>query len=193
MGGLQLGRSVTTAVLAFGLALAGGSAATAHSGAYDLAIASSGDGGLVVTAKYLGDGHTVTQIIDPVMTATTADGQAVGPVSLISSPEGVGNWITAEPILTDGDWAVTVATTIPNVVTGTVNITVAPLAGPPPATPEASRLETEASPWWTGPLWVALAAVMVALVLAAGGLRMFRRTVIRRINIRRPVTSRDDR
>jgi cobalamin biosynthesis Mg chelatase CobN len=105
-------------------------AALAHGGPFDLAVASDGAGGLVVTAVYQEDGHAVSEIIDPVATAVAADGTTAGPVALVSSAEGEGIWVTPEPFLGPGEWSVTVATTAPSAATATVAVTVAELAPP---------------------------------------------------------------
>lgn len=166
-------------------------AALAHGGPFDLAVASDGAGGLVVTAVYQEDGHAVSEIIDPVATAVAADGTTAGPVALVSSAEGEGIWVSPEPFLGPGEWSVTVATTVPSAATATVPVTVAELA--PPIEPgeslpagdgagvgsddgaEAAVADQEAgTPGATVVLWV-VAGVVVLAVLAGLVLLLVRR------------------
>lgn len=104
--------------------------ARAHGGPFDLFISPDGAGGVALYAQYVGDGHLVEEIIDPIVTAKASDGRTAGPVSLMSSSEGVGRWVSEEPFLDDGDWTVTVRTTTPDVAEATAEFTVAPLDAP---------------------------------------------------------------
>lgn len=127
----RLARTLGVAALAILVTLiAVPSAAQAHGGPFSLNIAPDGAGGLVVSAQYSEDGHPVTEVIDPVATAVSDDGSTVGPVSLISSGEGEGLWVTSEPFLPAGNWTVTVTTSTPSVATATTVVTVAELTGP---------------------------------------------------------------
>jgi len=194
-GGLRaLVVGVMAGVLALLLALsAAPGPASAHGGPFGLTVAPDGAGGLTVIAAYTEDGHPVSEVIDPVATAVAADGRTAGPVSLVSSGEGEGVWVTAEPFLGEGDWAVTVTTTTPSSATATAQVTVAPLA--PPVAPEDAGVPisttddqqdagAEAAPAAadaggvspvTVVLWIAAVAVVLAVVL----LVLRRRGVIR--------------
>ena len=109
-----LKRALAAVTLGLVLVTAGvAAAASAHGGAIQLVISQDGLGGVIVGATYQEDGHPVEAIMDPVLVAESADGEKVGPISLISSGEGVGTWVTAEPVLTAGSWTVTVTTTQP--------------------------------------------------------------------------------
>jgi hypothetical protein len=181
-------RSALVALIAALLVLfAPAAAATAHSGPWELTVTPDGAGGLSAFGTYTEDGHTVTEIIDPVATAVASDGRTAGPVSLVSSAEGEGLWVTPEPFLDEGEWTVTVATTTPAAVTATTAVTVQPLS--PPADPDDASTTTgatddgadesanAASPDAAGEgsamptvLWiivglVALAAVVVAVIV----------------------------
>ena len=147
------------------LCLAVPTPASAHGGPFELAITPDGAGGLVVTAVYVEDQHAVSAIIDPVASATSSDGTSIGPISLVSSSEGEGVWVTEEPFMPVGQWSVTVATTTPEAATATVEMTVEALDAPiEPAAPEAATSEA-VSPL-TAWLWV----VAVALVLLVAGI-----------------------
>ena len=120
----------TIAVVAGVLALAPALPAAAHGGEIELQVVHDGTGGINVLPTFEADGHPVQDIIDPVLTATSSSGETVGPVSLVSASEGVGNWETAEPVLDDGSWTVTVAITEPSEATETIDVEVVPLAEP---------------------------------------------------------------
>jgi hypothetical protein len=162
-------------------------AAQAHGGPFQLTVSPDGAGGLIVNAAYVEDGHPVSEIIDPVATAVSPDGTSVGPVALISSPEGEGIWITPEPFLPVGQWAVTVTTTSPSSASTTVDIAVAELAPPvepgetvAPVTEEqggasgdsaaaAAAAAAAVSASAVSPLTVGLWIGAVVVVLAVGG------------------------
>ncbi|MFZ4894514.1 hypothetical protein ACL9RL_08700 [Plantibacter sp. Mn2098] len=156
-------------------------AASAHGGPFQLLVSPDGAGGVVVSAQYTADQHTVSEIMDPVATAVSPDGQRVGPVSLISSSEGEGIWVSDQPFLPEGQWAVTVATTFPSSATVTVDMTVAPLAAPIESGETIAAVETAkaeaaaqaASVRMIG-LWI-LAAVVVLAVVGAFIFRLRRR------------------
>lgn len=149
---------------AFAAVTASPTRALAHGGEYDLTIAPDGLGGISVIGVYVEDGHPVDAVMDPVATAVDEDGRSAGPVSLVSSSEGEGVWVTEEPFLGDGAWTVTVTTTTPLEVTATAAFEVAPLDAPiEPATEQPAEPANAASTW----LWVAGAvAVTVAIAVA---------------------------
>lgn len=126
----SLTRAVAVVIAAGALALGSALPAAAHGGEILLSVTSDGAGGVTVLPTYEGDGHPVQDVIDPVLTATSDSGKKIGPVSLISSSEGEGIWITEEPVLTDGHWKVTVTVTEPSDAKSTVEMDVAPLAEP---------------------------------------------------------------
>ncbi|WP_061965138.1 hypothetical protein [Demequina aurantiaca] len=144
--GPRWGRSVVSAIFVAVIALTGGmlsaTSAAAHGGPYELEITSDAAGGIAVSATYVEDGHVVSEIMDPVAEATSADGRNAGPIELISSSEGVGRWVSEEPFLDDGDWTVTVTTTQPEETTATVEFTVAPLEAPVEPAPITSNDES---------------------------------------------------
>ncbi|WP_396667091.1 hypothetical protein [Microbacterium sp. R86528] len=122
--------------------------AAAHGGPYELKVSHDGAGGFTVSARYTRDAHVVEAIMDAVVTAVAADGTTVGPVSLVSSSEGIGRWVTPEPILEEGEWTVTAKTTTPQVAHAVIEVNVEPLAAPigaEPADVETSAPVVEAS------------------------------------------------
>src|SRR5688572_26535468 len=156
-------------LLAVGAVFAGATGASAHGGPYELQVASDGAGGIDVIAEYTADGHLVEEIMDPVATATSRDGRTAGPVSLISSAEGVGRWVSESPFLDDGVWTVTVETTTPEAATATVEFEVAPLAAPISAeeanagSADAGDTAFSAWPWIVGGI-VALGVITAVTV-----------------------------
>lgn len=90
--------------------------ATAHSGPMALTLNQDGTGRIMSTATYVEDGHPVTSIIDPTLTAQSPNGDFVGPIALVSAPEGEGMWITEDAVLPAGEWTVTVTVTTPEPV-----------------------------------------------------------------------------
>ncbi|GAB3125391.1 hypothetical protein [Glaciibacter psychrotolerans] len=158
----RLGVLVAAFILAVGLVLSA-TPASAHGGPYELSVSSDGAGGLTVLGHYGEDDHVVNEIMDPVATATSTDGRTVGPVALVSSPEGEGVWVTAEPFIPTGDWTVTVTTTVPSAVSTTAEMTVTELTAPRESTSGADA-EPEA-PGLTTWLWVVAGAVALGLAL----------------------------
>jgi hypothetical protein len=183
-----LGAIVVAMALLVGLFGAAHSAA-AHGGPFQLTVSPDGVGGLNVAATYTEDGHPISEIIDPVATAVAPDGTRVGPVSLVSSAEGEGIWVTSEPFLTDGQWAVTVSTTTPSSASTTVDVTVAELAPPiePGATiapPADVPSDASAAPQGEGmsplTLWLWIAAVAVVVAVAGALLYINRARIFAR-------------
>ncbi|WP_061962461.1 hypothetical protein [Demequina flava] len=167
------------------------SPASAHGGPYTLEIKGDAAGGVTVSADYDEDGHRVEEIMDPVVTAVSDEGEEVGPIELISSSQGQGLWISEEPFMTPGTWTVTVVTTTPEDAETTSTIEVpeleeAPSAQPSvePSTVVGDPIETDASPSpssmptasdafasddegaGSGAWWLIAAAVVGALVIA---------------------------
>lgn len=162
-------------VCAVVIALSPTESALAHGGPLALAVSTDGAGGLTVTAMDTEDRHPINQTMDPVATATSADGQIVGPVSLVLSQEGVGLWITEEPFIPIGDWSVTVSTKVPLTATTTVDFTVAALADPPDA--EATA-EADSGIAFAPVLWIG--GVLVVLAAIAGSVIVSRRRIVAR-------------
>lgn len=159
--------------LAAGLLLTLGTAApaTAHEGPIELEFDQDGAGGVTLLARYIGDGHPVTEIIDPVATAIAADGSELEPVRLVSAPEGQGVWVSPEPFLEPGFWTVTVTVTTPSAASSTVNMEVVASDDAPPA----SATGASAAGWL---FWAAGGAgvVLIALVVALLVVRSRRKT-----------------
>ena len=156
-------------------------AAAAHGGPYELEVTHDGAGGLQVLATYEEDGHLVEAVMDVTASAEAADGRTVGPVALVSSAEGQGRWVTEEPLLEEGDWTVTVATTTPLEASTTIDVAVVPLEEPVTAEPAEAAAESTPEPAAEGdsaqqPVAEDAAGIPVpwivggALLLAVGGI-----------------------
>ncbi|MFG6475631.1 hypothetical protein ACFXP7_04510 [Microbacterium sp. P06] len=160
-------------LLAVAFVLLAPATARAHGGPFQIVVTPDGAGGVSLYAQYVKDGHLVDEIIDPVVTAKASDGRTAGPVSLVSSSEGVGRWVSESPFLADGDWSVTVRTTTPEVAEATVDFTVAPLEAPVEAGATAAVADTsEASPaMWMGFTGLGAGVLLVGGVVAAVLLR----------------------
>lgn len=150
------------ALVAAAMAVIGAAPAIAHGGGMQLDLNQDGTGRIMVTATYVEDGHQVEEIMDPKLTAMSADGTFIGPISLISASDlGFATWSTAEPLLTAGIWTVTVTTTVPTAATLTEDIEVTVVDTTEPD-PEAAQDPVSAGvPWW---MFVVLGGVLVILV-----------------------------
>ncbi|WP_309616520.1 hypothetical protein [Salinibacterium sp.] len=104
--------------------LAGATPASAHGGEIVLSLSQDGGGGLQVVATRADDGHPVEDVIDPVLTATSAEGESVGPLALVPSEEGIGVWQSPKALLAAGEWTVTVSITMPSQASVTEQMTV---------------------------------------------------------------------
>ncbi|NYF11705.1 hypothetical protein HDC94_002912 [Leifsonia sp. AK011] len=159
--------------LTAGLLLTLGTAvpATAHEGPIELEFDQDGRGGVTLLARYVEDGHPVTEIIDPVATAIAADGSSLDPVKLVSAPEGQGVWVSPEPFLEPGFWTVTVTVTTPSPASSTVNMEVVVSDDAPPASTD----DTGDAGWL---LWAAGGAsvVLIGLLVALLVVRSRRKT-----------------
>lgn len=146
-------------ILALGLSVV---PASAHEGPIELEFDQDGAGGITLLARYVEDGHPVTEIIDPVATAIAADGSALDPVRLVSSPEGQGVWVSPEPFLEPGFWTVTVTVTTPEAASATVNMEVVQADTAPPGAdaPDFSWLV-----WALGAAGLLLVAALVAILV----------------------------
>jgi hypothetical protein len=175
-GRLSALSTLTIAVVAGVLALAPALPAAAHGGEIELQVVHDGAGGITVLPTFEADGHPVQDIIDPVLTATSSSGKSVGPVSLVSASEGVGNWETAEPVLDDGSWTVTVAITEPSEATETIDVEVVPLAEPiDNSTTGEDVAVADSDQAASGVLVPLLAGVLALLVVAGAVLLVLRR------------------
>jgi len=158
---------VTAGVLLVGAALP----AAAHGGAIHLDLASDGAGGVTVTPTFERDGHPVEEVVDPVLTATSASGKKVGPVQLVSSAEGIGVWVTEGAVLEEGTWTVTVAITEPSAATVTTEFEVVPLAEPIVGEQAAPAVRDDAPPMFPWVLTISALLLTAALVLLVVRLR----------------------
>ena len=112
------------ALLIIVVLLAGATPASAHGGEIVLSLSHDGGGGLQVVATRADDGHPVEDVIDPLLTATSAEGETVGPLALVSSEEGIGVWQSPTALLAAGEWTVTVSITVPFQASVTEQMTV---------------------------------------------------------------------
>lgn len=164
-------------------------AAAGHGGPYEITLTPDGAGGFQMFAHYETDGHLVEAVMDPVVEATATDGRTAGPVSLVSSAQGKGRWVTSEPLLDNGDWTVTVSTTTPEEASTTVEVIVEPLEAPVEpepieAAPEAAAGEadetthtasTDGGTGAFGPVPPWAIAVLIVAALAVAGVQLMRR------------------
>ncbi|GAA2077401.1 hypothetical protein [Microbacterium hatanonis] len=132
-------------LLAAAFVLLAPGAARAHGGPIQLTIGPDGIGGVSLYAQYVRDGHMVNEIIDPLVTAKADDGRTAGPVSLVSSSEGQGRWVSEQPFLGEGRWTVTVRTTTPDVAETTAVFTVTELDEPISAQTTSAAVDDDAS------------------------------------------------
>ena len=101
-----------------------------------------------------------------VVSATGVDGHSIGPLQLDPAGEGQGFYSTG-PILTPGDWRVTVRAPAPFTSEATVAVRAKAAQTPPPARAESAPAAAPSSwPVWLIVLVVLAAAVSVALLLA---------------------------
>jgi hypothetical protein len=147
----------------------------AHNGKLKLEVAGDGAIGITVQARHA-DGHQLETLVRLVLTATAADGRAVGPVQLEPTGEGQGFYATG-PILAPGKWQVTVRAPAPHPSEVTVEVQAraaqsAPAqVSPVSAAKRSGSPQTTASSWW-GPV---VAGVLVVLAIVAVGWPAVRR------------------
>ena len=137
------------------------SPASAHGGDMELQLSQDGTGLIQVAAKYIEDGHPVVAVINPEMTAVAADGSLVGPVAMVSAPEGEGFWVAEGAPLTAGDWTVTVRVTDPVAAEVTQDVAVVIADQTPPDTATEGGATDAVRPI----LLAAGAAALVAIAL----------------------------
>ncbi|WP_430868791.1 hypothetical protein [Demequina aurantiaca] len=182
-------RVVVAAMMVALIALASGlmsaTSAAAHGGPFELHVSSDAAGGIALYATYLEDGHIVTEVMDPVAMAMSAEGEMVGPIALISSAEGEGRWVSEEPFLDNGDWTVDVTTTEPGEAAATIEFTVEPLEAPIEPQPIEASTDASATPaadadgqdqnGSTGMSTLAIAALIAGAALIIAALVIFLR------------------
>ncbi|MEU8659840.1 hypothetical protein [Actinoplanes philippinensis] len=140
--------------------------AWAHNGKLKLEVAGDGAVGITVQASHA-DGHRLETLVRLALTATAADGRAVGPVQLEPTGEGQGFYATG-PILTPGKWRVTVRAPAPNASEVTVDVEARSAQSAPAQVPAVSAAKRAESPptalasWWP----VALGGLAVLAVIA---------------------------
>jgi hypothetical protein len=158
-------RWVVVAIIALvGLAPAG--AAVAADGRITLDVAGDGAGGVTVRIVYANDGSPVEADVRLVLTATGESGRTVGPLQLAPAPEGRGFYATG-PILSPGEWEVTVTSPKPYEGRATVKVAARPAQTPAPVAADAHAAQPPESGglgwlWWLGSgLALVIAVVMV--------------------------------
>lgn len=172
--------------------------AAAHGGDVVISLGTDGEGGISANLTWKLDGHPVEEAADVSVTAESADGETVGPLTLSSASEGVG-WYTSEPgVLAEGNWTLTATITHPSESTASAQVDVVPLpepapdaddeaaagaedgsgdeadeaAGDPDAAADGSSTADESTGSSAG-VWIAVA--VVAALLLAGGYVVVRR------------------
>jgi len=157
-------RLLTAVFAAALLALVPGLPAYAHDGPVTLDVAGDGAGGVTVRAIYTKDEHPVEEAVGLVLNATGEGGRTVGPIQLRPSAEGRG-FYSSGPVLTPGEWAVTVTAPAPHPGKSLVKVQakVAQQMPPPVTEIEAGVTLTDRFSW----LWWLGGAILVVLVLGA--------------------------
>jgi len=135
--------------------------AWAHGGKLRLEVAGDGATGVTVEARHA-DGHPLTEPVRLVLTATGSGGRTAGPVQIAPAGEGQG-FYTSGPILTPGDWKVTVAAPAPYATKVTVAVVAKAAQAAPPVAPVASA-KPSGSRW---PLVIGIVAAVAACLLVA--------------------------
>ncbi|MCO8271637.1 hypothetical protein M1L60_13655 [Actinoplanes sp. TRM 88003] len=145
--------------------------AWAHEGKLELEVSGDGATGVMVQAKHA-DGHRLEEVVRLVISAKAANGHEVGPIQLEPAGEGQG-FYSSGPILTPGDWRVTVRAPAPYTSEATVAVR-AKAAQTDPAVAAPVGSPAEAGAWWR--FWPLALGVLVALAGAATlSARMLRR------------------
>jgi hypothetical protein len=139
--------------------------AAAHDGPVTLEVAGDGAGGVTVRAAFAEDGHPVEDGVRLVLTATGEGGRTAGPIQLAPAPEGRGFYASG-PVLTPGEWTVTVSAPQPHPGKATAKLT-ARIAQTRPAEPLAPPVDRRGDPLPYGWLWWLLGGVLVVALLAA--------------------------
>ncbi|KLN33475.1 hypothetical protein FB00_17335 [Cellulosimicrobium funkei] len=173
--------------------------AAAHGGDVVISLGTDGEGGISANLTWKLDGHPVEEAADVSVTAESAAGETVGPLTLSSASEGVG-WYTSEPgVLAEGNWTLTATITHPSEATASAQVDVVPLPEPAPdaddeaaagaqdgsgdeadgaagdsdaATDGSGTVDDESTGSGAG-VWIAVA--VVAALLLAGGYVVLRR------------------
>ena len=156
----RLAAALVAAALAATAGIGLAPAALAHSGPMELQLNQDGAGHIQVSATYVEDGHPVTGVINPEMTAVASDGSLVGPVAMMSAPEGEGIWIADDTPLAAGDWTVTVTVTDPVEASVVSDLTVV-MASTTPLAPVTQQTEG-------APVPAVLIAAGIAALVAIG-------------------------
>lgn len=138
--------------------------ASAHDGKLKLEVAGDGATGVTVQAKHA-DGHRLEAMVRLVVSATASGGRSVGPLQLEPAGEGQGFYASG-PILTPGDWRVTVSAPAPYTSQVTAEVRAAPAqAAPAVAAPARPAAESSWRPWLIG---LGVLAIVALLVVAVG-------------------------
>ncbi len=182
-------------LLSAAVALLGAAApAAAHGGDVVISLGTDGEGGISANLTWKLDGHPVEEAADVSVTAQSAAGETVGPLTLSSASEGVG-WYTSEPgVLAEGNWTLTATITHPSEATSSAQVDVVPLPEPAPhaddeaaagaedgagaaedadAAADGSGTADEESSGSGAGVWIAVA--VVAALLLVGGYVVVRR------------------
>jgi hypothetical protein len=160
-------------VLAGGIAVSGAAPAVAHGGEIDVEIGTDGAGGLTASLTWAGDGHPVEESAVVVVRAVSADGEEVGPVTLVSASEGVGWYRSDLELLDEGSWTVTARVREPEKAKVETKVdVVAPPTAEQAQSPSPSPTASEDSDAAAGPATVAAEPGTQAADVsdAAGGL-----------------------
>jgi hypothetical protein len=169
------GAAVVLAGLLLALLPAAGPA-WAHNGKLKMEVAGDGAVGITVQARHA-DGHQLETLVRLALTATAANGRAVGPVQLEPAGEGQGFYATG-PILTPGKWKVTVRAPAPHTSEVTVEVEARAAQSAPAQVAQESAAKRDESPQSTLSSWwrpVGLAVLAVLAIIAVVWLTVGRR------------------
>ncbi|PFG18490.1 hypothetical protein [Serinibacter salmoneus] len=122
-----------------------GPAASAHGGDLRVDVGTDGAGGIDALIFWANDDHPVEESVAITVTATSEAGEEIGPVTLRSSPQGVGWYVSESGLLGEGHWSLTTVITEPAEYEGTVELDIAAPVAPPAAEDTAGGEDAEAA------------------------------------------------
>ncbi|MGV9977930.1 hypothetical protein ACWDUH_09640 [Micromonospora wenchangensis] len=163
-------RALAAALVVAALVALPAGPAAAHGGKVKLTVAGDGAGGVTVMAVYA-DGHRLDQLVRLTLTAEGEGGRTAGPVQIEPSGEGQG-FYSSGPLLSPGDWRVTVSAPAPYRSTATARVQARVAQSPSPVAAERPAAETReaGAGWWRWP-----AGGLAVVVVAGSALLWWRR------------------
>ncbi|RKN44374.1 hypothetical protein [Micromonospora endolithica] len=165
---MRIGKVVAAVLAGLVLAFPAAAPAAAHTGKLKLTVAGDGAEGITIQARYA-DGHLLDRVVRLTVTASGVGGRTVGPLQLEPAAEGQGFYATG-PILSPGDWRVTVTAPAPHAaeVTSQVRARVAQTPAPVPVADTArapGRTGAGGAAGWWRPVAFGVAGLVAVAVL----------------------------